>query len=542
MASIISLLRRIGGAKAAPATGSAGQLALWKAGAKPTDAVSLYAHDGTQWTEVLDTSAQWTASGANVYRAAGSVGIGAAPRADKHTILDIAGDIWAWTINSMYFVVKSKNPTIDLIATQGTADKRSFRLQATNGLFHIASAPDNGGTTVNSPFTMTFDGDIGIGQVAPKAKLEVNANSANPAVLIKQYGTGDCLRIEDEGNPDATPFVVDQNGSVGIGIAAPVAPLDVLLPGGVSRMLLTKSATGALITAANAANNAEADLSLNGHIIRLQTLNATRLEIDNAGAVGLHVAANPDMALRVRGKSVAPTEYSLWVENSTPAVSLAVNNSGNVGIGGTPAAARLSVHGPTGGASLSLTDGVNSTLNVNHDGIGNITFEGPFASVFRWKTQNVVQLTLNAGGQVFTPGTYAVTGTGSQVHITSAGQLVRASSSIKYKKDVEPLDAALTDKAIRELRPVWYRTKNPTGDDKADWSHIGLIAEDVAKVEKRLVKYKTAEVSSDDDGNPVVTPLETPEPEDVDYARLSVLLLAKVQQLETRLAKLEARP
>lgn len=78
MASIMQILRRIGGAKMPPTSGSAGQLALWKAGTAPTDAASLYAHDGTQWAELLDTSAQWTVSGADVHRAAGKVGIGIA--------------------------------------------------------------------------------------------------------------------------------------------------------------------------------------------------------------------------------------------------------------------------------------------------------------------------------------------------------------------------------------------------------------------------------------------------------------------------------
>lgn len=66
MASILQILRRIGGAKAAPATGKAGELALWKAGAAATDAASIYTHDGAQWVEVMDTAMTQVAASTGV--------------------------------------------------------------------------------------------------------------------------------------------------------------------------------------------------------------------------------------------------------------------------------------------------------------------------------------------------------------------------------------------------------------------------------------------------------------------------------------------
>ena len=44
-------------------------------------------------------------------------------------------------------------------------------------------------------------------------------NSSSDAIRITQTGTGKALSVEDSTNPDATPFVVDTNGSVGIGTA-----------------------------------------------------------------------------------------------------------------------------------------------------------------------------------------------------------------------------------------------------------------------------------------------------------------------------------
>jgi hypothetical protein len=124
--------------------------------------------------------------------------------------------------------------------------------------------------------------------------------------------------------------------------------------------------------------------------------------------------------------------------------------------------------------------------------------------------------------------------------VTSAGLVRRTSSSIKYKKDIEDLDTSLVSNAVDNLRPVWYRTKNPVGDDKANWSQIGLIAEEASLVESRIVRYRTVEVQASGEIRTEV-PLENPEPEDIDYGRLSVLLLAEIQQLKLRISQLESQ-
>lgn len=46
-------------------------------------------------------------------------------------------------------------------------------------------------------------------------------DNTNAALRVTQLGTGLSLRIEDETNPDATPFVVDASGNVGIATASP---------------------------------------------------------------------------------------------------------------------------------------------------------------------------------------------------------------------------------------------------------------------------------------------------------------------------------
>lgn len=57
------------------------------------------------------------------------------------------------------------------------------------------------------------------GRTVAAATLNVDANSATAAVRITQTGAGNALLIEDSASPDATPFVVDASGNVGVGTA-----------------------------------------------------------------------------------------------------------------------------------------------------------------------------------------------------------------------------------------------------------------------------------------------------------------------------------
>lgn len=186
-------------------------------------------------------------------------------------------------------------------------------------------------------------------------------------------------------------------------------------------------------------------------------------------------------------------------------------------------------------------DGAAILYFQNNSGTVNNGFLTGFNGTLQIYGGNYVgPLTIAADGSLTSQPTYDQTAAGSNVVVTSAGLLRRTSSSIKYKKDVEDLDINLTNNAIDNLRPVWYRSKNPTGDDKVEWSQIGLIAEEAALVEPRIVRYKTVQVV-EENGQRTEIPLETPEPEDIDYGRLAVLLLAEIKNLKSRIIQLESQ-
>jgi hypothetical protein len=56
----------------------------------------------------------------------------------------------------------------------------------------------------------------------------VDVSSSVAALRITQRGTGESIRVEDSANPDATPFIIDGSGNIGIGKATPNTVLDIV--------------------------------------------------------------------------------------------------------------------------------------------------------------------------------------------------------------------------------------------------------------------------------------------------------------------------
>jgi hypothetical protein len=113
--------------------------------------------------------------------------------------------------------------------------------------------------------------------------VTVTTNSANPAVTITQTGSGNAFVVEDSTSPDSTPFVIAADGSVGIGTTSPsqklsvigYSDLDGLRIGGADTSNTIYQATGTL------------SLSTGGGGILFKTNLTDRMAIDSSGNVGI---------------------------------------------------------------------------------------------------------------------------------------------------------------------------------------------------------------------------------------------------------------
>ncbi len=142
---------------------------------------------------------------------------------------------------------------------------------------------------------------------------------------------------------------------------------------------------------------------------------------------------------------------------------------------------------------------------------------------------NQVVIGNGAVTSLYCQGAYAATTAASaNMVVTSTGQIMRSTSSARYKTNIHDLDIN-TDK-LYDLRPVSYISKidgNP---------YFGLVAEDVAKVIPEMAEYaRSKDVIAGSKSEELI-------PDAVKYPMLSVLLLeelkkehAKVQSEEEQL-------
>lgn len=237
------------------------------------------------------------------------------------------------------------------------------------------------------------------------------------------------------------------------------------------------------------------------------------------------------------------TFTSTGIDDNASSTAITIDSSGNVGIGTS---------------SIDVTTYFQNVLHLSDTSNIGIMFEkGSPAKKFSIGVNTAqalvfadgatARMTLDSSGELFISGSSATTASAANAYIDTgtspANQIKRSTSSLRYKKDVEDLDVAYSSK-IKQMRPVWFRS-NANGD-RQDWSHYGLIAEELAEIEPRLVHWWYApdqyEEYKAEDGETRQRLKDGAEltPDGVQYDRLTVLLLKELQILQDKISALEA--
>jgi hypothetical protein len=147
---------------------------------------------------------------------------------------------------------------------------------------------------------------------------------------------------------------------------------------------------------------------------------------------------------------------------------------------------------------------------------------------------------LASNGDLTCPGVFNNTtaNAANVVVSTSPFFILRSTSSIKYKTDVETIDDIYSENLLN-CRPVWFRST--CTNDNPGWGYWGFIAEEVAEIDPRLVHWKTTESVTQEDGSLATVELESPEPESVQYDRFVPHLLNLIKRQQQAIETLEAQ-
>jgi hypothetical protein len=288
------------------------------------------------------------------------------------------------------------------------------------------------------------------------------------------------------------------NGRLGIGTATPAVALDVVGAAAVSGNLTVDTTT----LVVDATNN------------RVGIANASpAVALDVTGAASVSGNLTVDTTTLV----VDATNNRVGIANATPAVALDVTGAASVSGNLTVDTTTLVVDSTNNRVGVGVTPATNYQLHVKSQSTGTSA-----AGLVVENSASAALLVIRDDGRIAT-GTAATsptnntTGSAANVFVDASGILFKSSSALKYKTDVTNMQHGLA--SVLSLRPVTFR-----GLNDGDKVFGGFIAEEVAAagLEEFVVRNAAG------------------EPDAIHYANMVALMAKAIQQLEARVAALEA--
>jgi len=388
--------------------------------------------------------------------AAGNVGIGGVPASGQSLVVskNITGNVDSMGVRSVGTV--QSDVTSSARAFDASFDTAATAFTLSNAIHYYANGITVGsGSTVtnqygffaNSPLTgatnnFGFYSDIASGTgrwnfyAAGTASnffggdTTISVNSTSDALRITQVGTGNALVVEDSANPDATPFVVNASGRVGVGNSSPAQPLDITsndfgvriarfsaTPTLGSGVDFRKSASGTIGTQTIVANNEILGRTIFSGSDGIQFIPAAQIIGEVDGTPGTN-----DMPGRLVFGTTADGA-------STTTERMRIDSAGNVGIGGgATAGITLDITKAQTGATTAFTVSarINPDSTVTSAGYGFATYA---INAVGANTPDIFHYYANQG-------TYSGTAPTQQYGFVAASTLTGATNNYGFYSDI----------------------------------------------------------------------------------------------------------
>ena len=148
----------------------------------------------------------------------GLIGLGGSfPGLPNFSIQHNSSGVFAGTPIFLY------NPVGNNLVVEGSSNNTIFKVTQTGNGDSFYVEDTSGDPT---PFVISNNGSVGIGSSVPTSQIDII--TSQQAINIKSTnGVGNIVRVDNTGS-DNTPFIIDVNGNVGINTITAVAPLDVV--------------------------------------------------------------------------------------------------------------------------------------------------------------------------------------------------------------------------------------------------------------------------------------------------------------------------
>lgn len=211
------------------------------------------------------------------------------------------------------------------------------------------------------------------------------------------------------------------------------------------------------------------------------------------GASALDARGSGDTALRLHGDSFVAFQFESY-RNASSGHARFQAYAGR----GTEASPSQTLNGDgmfwIASRGVSDTGALlnNDSCQIRFDADGNFTATSvpgkmKFGTVASGSTSVTERMSINSAGKVQFNG-IGTTASAANAFLDSGdtNNLLRSTSSLKYKKDVETADPQYS-KSLLDVRGIYYRSVAKA--DNPEWAWWGFAAEEVAEIDPRMVHW-----------------------------------------------------